>query len=276
MSVTVAQKRAEFRRLHESGCFVLPNPWDVGSARLLQGMGFKALASTSSGYAWSTGHSDNHVSCENVLGHLKMLCEATDLPVNADFEAGFAHDPAGVAANVTRGIATGVAGLSIEDSTGDASAPLYDMTLAVERMRAARRAIDASGHDVMLIGRCESFLIGQPDLGATIARLTAYAEAGADCLYAPALKTKEQIVAVVKAVVPKPVNILMGAPGFSVAELADMGVRRISVGGAMARAAWGAFLRAARDISQNGSFAEFGQAVSYAEINGMFAETPRD
>lgn len=272
MSVTVAQKRAEFRRLHESGCFVLPNPWDVGSARLLQGIGFKALASTSSGYAWSMGRSDNHVSCENVLGHLKMLCDATDLPVNADFEAGFAHDPAGVAVNVTRGVATGIAGLSIEDSTGDASAPLYEMTLAVERMRAARKAIDATGHDVMLIGRCESFLIGQPDLKATITRLIAYSEAGADCLYAPALKTKEQIIAVVKAVAPKPVNVLMGAPGFSVAELADMGVRRISVGGAMARAAWGAFLRAARDISQNGSFAEFGQAISYAEINGMFAD----
>lgn len=272
MSVTVAQKRAEFRRLHESGCFVLPNPWDVGSARLLQGMGFKALASTSSGYAWSMGRSDNHVSCENVLGHLKMLCDATDLPVNADFEAGFAHDPAGVAVNVTRGVATGVAGLSIEDSTGDASAPLYEMTLAVERMRAARKAIDATGHDVMLIGRCESFLIGQPDLNATITRLIAYSEAGADCLYAPALKTKEQIIAVVKAVAPKPVNVLMGAPGFSVADLADMGVRRISVGGAMARAAWGAFLRAARDISHNGSFAEFGQAISYAEINGMFAD----
>lgn len=273
MSVSVAQKRAEFRKLHESGCFVLPNPWDVGSARLLAGMGFKALASTSSGFAWSTGRADNHVTCDDVVTHLTTLCAATDLPVNADFEAGFAHDPAGVAANVTRGVATGVAGLSIEDSTGDASKPLYEMTLAVERIRAARKAIDDSGSGVMLVGRCESFLVGKPDLDATIARLVAYAEAGAECLYAPGLKTKEQISAVVKAVAPKPVNVLMGAPGWSAAELADLGVRRISVGGALARAAWGAFLRAARDIADNGSFAEFGKAVPFAEINAMFAKT---
>lgn len=274
MPVSIAQKRAEFRKLHESGCFVLPNPWDVGSARLLAGMGFKALASTSSGFAWSTGRPDNDLPVEQVLDHLKMINDATDLPLNADFEAGFADDPADVAANVTRGIATGVAGLSIEDSTGDAKQPLYEMKLAVERMRAARAAIDATKQDVMLIGRCESFLIGQPDLNATIARLMAYAEAGADCLYAPGIKTKEQIVAVVKAVAPKPVNLLMGAPGMSVTEIADLGVRRISVGGAMARAAWGAFLRASRDIAQNGSFAEFAHAVSYAEINGMFGGEP--
>ena len=274
MPISIAQKRAEFRKLHESGCFVLPNPWDVGSARLLAGMGFKALASTSSGFAWSTGRPDNDLPVEQVLDHLKMINDATDLPLNADFEAGFADDPADVAANVTRGVATGVAGLSIEDSTGDAKQPLYEMKLAVERMRAARAAIDATKQDVMLIGRCESFLIGQPDLNATIARLTAYAEAGADCLYAPGIKTKDQIVAVVKAVAPKPVNLLMGAPGMSVAEIADLGVRRISVGGAMARAAWGAFLRASRDIAQNGSFAEFAHAVSYAEINGMFGGEP--
>ena len=271
MPISIAQKRAEFRKLHESGCFVLPNPWDVGSARLLAGMGFKALASTSSGFAWSTGRPDNDLPVEQVLDHLN---DATDLPLNADFEAGFADDPADVAANVTRGVATGVAGLSIEDSTGDAKQPLYEMKLAVERMQAARAAIDATKQDVMLIGRCESFLIGQPDLNATIARLTAYAEAGADCLYAPGIKTKDQIVAVVKAVAPKPVNLLMGAPGMSVAEIADLGVRRISVGGAMARAAWGAFLRASRDIAQNGSFAEFAHAVSYAEINGMFGGEP--
>ncbi|MBQ8102039.1 MAG: isocitrate lyase/phosphoenolpyruvate mutase family protein [Afipia sp.] len=274
MPISIAQKRAEFRKLHESGCFVLPNPWDVGSARLLAGMGFKALASTSSGFAWSTGRPDNDLPVEQVLDHLKMINDATDLPLNADFEAGFADDPADVAANVTRGVATGVAGLSIEDSTGDAKQPLYEMKLAVERMQAARAAIDATKQDVMLIGRCESFLIGQPDLNATIARLTAYAEAGADCLYAPGIKTKDQIVAVVKAVAPKPVNLLMGAPGMSVAEIADLGVRRISVGGAMARAAWGAFLRASRDIAQNGSFAEFAHAVSYAEINGMFGGEP--
>lgn len=271
MPVSTAQKRADFRKLHESGCFVLPNPWDVGSARLLAGMGFKALASTSSGFAWSTGRPDNDLPVEQVLDHLKIINDATDLPLNADFEAGFADDPAGVAANVTRGVATGVAGLSIEDSTGDAKQPLYDMKLSVERMRAARAAIDATKQDVMLVGRCESFLVGIPDLNATIARLTAYADAGADCLYAPGIKSKEHIVAVVKAVAPKPVNLLVGAPGgLTVAELADLGVRRISVGGAMARAAWGAFLRVSRDIAQNGSFAEFGNAASYAEINGLF------
>jgi len=272
MSVSVAQKRAEFRKLHESGCFVIPNPWDVGGARLLANMGFKALASTSAGFAWSIGRRDNQVTCDDVIAHLTTLCEATDLPVNADFEAGFAHDPAGVAANVTRAVATGVAGLSIEDSTGDAAKPLYEMMLAVERIRAARKAIDDSKSDVMLIGRCESFLIGQPDLEATIKRLVAYADAGAECLYAPSLKTKEQISEVVKAVAPRPVNVLMGAPGWSVNELADLGVRRISVGGALARAAWGAFLRAARDIADNGSFAEFGKGAPFAEINGVLAK----
>ena len=274
MPSSVTQKRAEFRKLHESGCFVLPNPWDVGSARLLASMGFKALASTSSGFAWSTGRPDNDLPVEQVLDHLKILNDATDLPLNADFEAGFADDPADVAANVARGVATGVAGLSIEDSTGDAKQPLYEMKLAVERMRAARAAIDATKQDVVLVGRCESFLIGQPDLKTTIERLVAYADVGADCLYAPGIKSKEHIVAIVKAVAPKPVNLLMGAPGLSVAEIADLGVRRISVGGAMARAAWGAFLRVSRDIAQNGSFAEFSSAISYAEINGMFGGDP--
>ena len=272
MAITTAQKRADFWKLHESGCFVLPNPWDIGSAQLLQGLGFKALASTSSGLAWSIGHPDNKVSCESVLSHLKTLCDATDLPVNADFEGGFAHDPAGVAANVTRGVATGVAGLSIEDSTGDASAPLYEMKLAVERIRAARSAIDATGENVMLVGRCESFLIGQPDLKATIARLVAYAEAGADCLYAPAIRDKGQIATVVKELAPKPINILVGSPGLTVAELADLGVRRISIGGALARVAWGGFLRAAREIAEKGSFSELGNAVPHGEINSFFAK----
>ncbi len=276
MPVSTAQKRADFRKLHESGCFVLPNPWDVGSALLLQGMGFKALASTSSGMAWSIGHSDNNVNRDHVLAHLKTLCDATDLPVNADFEAGFAHDPAGVAANVARGVDTGVAGLSIEDSTGDMSAPLYEMTLAVERMRAARAAIDAKGGDVVLVGRCESFLVGQPDLKATIARLVAYAEAGADCLYAPGIRTKEQIAAVVKELAPKPINVLMGGPGLTVAELTDLGVRRISTGGALARAAWGGFLRAAREIAEKGSFSELAHAVTHAEINGFFLKAAKD
>ncbi|MEW6396943.1 MAG: isocitrate lyase/phosphoenolpyruvate mutase family protein [Pseudomonadota bacterium] len=276
MPVSTAQKRADFRKLHESGCFVLPNPWDVGSALLLQGMGFKALASTSSGMAWSIGHSDNNVNRDHVLAHLKTLCDATDLPVNADFEAGFAHDPAGVAANVARGVDTGVAGLSIEDSTGDVSAPLYEMTLAVERMRAARAAIDAKGGDIVLVGRCESFLVGQPDLKATIARLVAYAEAGADCLYAPGIRTREQIAAVVKELAPKPINVLMGGPGLTVAELTDLGVRRISTGGALARAAWGGFLRAAREIAEKGSFSELAHAVTHAEINGFFTKVAKD
>lgn len=276
MPVSTAQKRADFRKLHESGCFVLPNPWDVGSAQLLQGMGFKALASTSSGFAWTIGYPDNKVTCDSVLAHLKTLNDATDLPVNADFEGGFAHDPAGVAANVTRGVATGVAGLSIEDSTGDAAAPLYEMTLAVERIRAARAAIDATGEDVLLVGRCESFLIGQPDLKATIARLIAYAEAGADCLYAPAIRDKGQIATVVKELAPKPINILVGSPGLTVAELADLGVRRISIGGALARAAWGGFLRAAREIAEKGSFTELANAVPHGEINGFFAKVAKE
>lgn len=276
MPVSTAQKRADFRKLHESGCFVLPNPWDVGSALLLQGMGFKALASTSSGLAWSIGHSDNNVNRDHVLAHLKTLCDAMDLPVNADFEAGFAHDPAGVAANVARGVDTGVAGLSIEDSTGDVSAPLYEMTLAVERMRAARAAINAKGGDVVLVGRCESFLVGQPDLKATIARLAAYAEAGADCLYAPGIRTREQIAAVVKELAPTPINVLMGGPELTVAELTDLGVRRISIGGALARAAWGGFLRAAREIAEKGSFSELAHAVTHAEINGFFIKVAKD
>jgi 2-methylisocitrate lyase-like PEP mutase family enzyme len=270
MVASVEQKRDAFWKLHESGCFVIPNPWDVGSARLLANMGFKALASTSSGYAWSTGRQDNHVTCDDVLAHLEVINDATDLPVNADFEAGFADDPAGVAANVARGVATGVAALSIEDSTGKVDAPLYDGALAVERISAARQAIDAGKGRVMLVGRCEGFLVGDTDINKVVARLVAYAEAGADCLYAPGLRTKEHIATVVQAVAPKPVNVLMGAPGFSVAELADLGVRRISVGGALARSAWGGFLRAARDIADNGSFAEFKNAVPFAEINGMF------
>lgn len=213
MSVSISEKRATFRQLHQSGCFVIPNPWDVGSARALQHLGYKALASTSAGYAWSTGRADNKVTCDDVIDHLTQLCGAVDLPVNADFEGGFADAPEGVAANVTRAIATGVAGLSIEDSTGDKAKPLYDRSLAVERIAAARAAIDASGADVMLVGRCESFFVGQPDLDLVLDRIVAYADAGADCLYAPGIRTKEQVAAVVKAVHPKPVNLLIGWPG---------------------------------------------------------------
>ncbi|NVN84619.1 MAG: isocitrate lyase/phosphoenolpyruvate mutase family protein [Rhodopseudomonas sp.] len=272
MTITTADKRAAFRRLHDQGCFVIPNPWDVGSARLLQGMGFKALASTSSGYAWSTGRADNHVSCDDVLAHLTTLCAATDLPVNADFEAGFADNPHGVAANVTRAVATGIAGLSIENSTGKAEAPLYDDGLAVERIAAARAAIDATGHDVMLVARCEGFLWGERDLNKTAARLVAFAAAGADCLYAPGVSTRAEIETLVKAVSPKPLNVLTVLPTMTVAELADMGVRRISVGGALARSAWAGFLRAAREIAGQGTFTEFAHAAKGGELNKLFAE----
>src|ERR1700694_5130522 len=245
MPVTTAEKRATFRKMHETGCFVLPNPWDVGSARALQHMGFKAIASTSAGFAWSIGKADNRVTLDDVCEHLTALCGAVDLPVNADFEGGFAHKPEKVAANVARAVKTGVAGLSIEDSTGDAAKTLYERDVALERIKAARAAIDADNSGVLLVGRCEGFLVGQTDLDMVIDRLQAYAEAGADCLYAPGIKTKDQISAVVKAVHPKPVNLLIGSPFLSVAEAADLGVRRISVGGSLARAAWGGFIRVA-------------------------------
>ena len=206
--VSVADKRQAFRRLHEAGCFVIPNPWDIGSARMLQGLGFKALATTSSGFAWSQGRPDNGISREMALAHLAEMVAATDVPINADFESGFAADPAGVAQSVRLAVETGVAGLSIEDSTGDAAAPLFTLEEAVERLRAARRAIDRAGPDTLLVGRAECYLVGRPDLQETIARLQAYANAGADCLYAPGLRTREEIAAVVAAVAPKPVNLL--------------------------------------------------------------------
>ncbi|HEY0234071.1 MAG TPA: isocitrate lyase/phosphoenolpyruvate mutase family protein, partial [Afipia sp.] len=223
MAVSTGQKRAQFRALHEGGCFVLPNPWDAGTAKMLAAMGYKALASTSSGYAWSKGKPDSAVNCEDVLAHLSMLCAATDLPVNADFEAGYSGTAQGVGDNVRRAVATGVAGLSIEDATGDPAMPLFELRTAVERIKAARAAIDASGENVMLIGRCEGFLLGETDIGKVIDRLKAYSQAGADGLYPPGVKSKEHVAAVVKALAPKPVNILMGAPGLSVAELAGLG-----------------------------------------------------
>ncbi len=271
MPTTTAEKRAAFRKLHESGCFVLPNPWDVGGARLLAHLGFKALASTSSGYAWSIGRPDGKVGVDDVLAHLTMLCGATDLPVNADFEAGYADTAEGVGVNVAKGVATGVAGLSIEDSTGDPARPLFDEADAVARIKAARAAIDANDSGVLLVGRCESFLVGRPDLGLMIARLQAYAEAGADCLYAPGLKTKPEIAAVVKALHPKPINVLIGGAGSSVQIMSDLGVRRISVGGALARVAWGGFLKASREIANDGTFGEMANAVPFAELNGLFA-----
>ena len=270
--IGIADKRRAFRRLHDSGLFVIPNPWDVGSARMLQGLGFKALASTSSGYAWSRGHPDNHITLEMSLAHLRELVDATDVPINADFENGFAHDPAGVARHVRQAVDTGVAGLSIEDATGDAAQPLYPAADAVERVRAARRAIDESGADVMLVGRAEGFLHPQPNLDDVLSRLRAYADAGADCLYAPGLRTREQVAAVVAAVAPRPVNVLVSAPGgFTVADLQSMGVRRISVGGALARAAWAGFLRAARMLAKEGSFEGFADSASGLELNDFFA-----
>src|SRR5918993_5199243 len=227
-----------FRTLHESGCFVMPNPWDLGSARLLAQLGFPALATTSAGFAWSVGRPDNGVLLEDALSHLRTMANGVDLPINADFEGGFATDPDAVHANVTAATSTGVAGLSIEDSTGDLSNPLFEFAIAVDRVRAARKAIDDSGKGTLLTGRSEGFIVGRPDLTETIRRLTAYAEAGADCLYAPGIRARDDILAVVNAVGPKPVNVLVGGPFATVAELADMGVRRISVGGALARAAW--------------------------------------
>jgi methylisocitrate lyase len=270
MPVTTADKRAAFWKMHGSGCFVLPNPYDVGSARALQHLGFKAIASTSAGFAWSIGRPDNRVTLEDVLQHLAALCGAVDLPVNADFEGGFAHKAEKVGAHVARAVKTGVAGLSIEDSTGDAAKPLYERAFAIERIGAARAAIDADGSGVLLVGRCEGFLVGQADLGMVIDRLQAYAEAGADCLYAPGIRAKEQIATLVKAMHPKPVNVLVGSPGLTVAELADLGVRRISVGGSLARAAWGGFMRAAREIAEQGSFTELGNGYPGGELNKMF------
>jgi 2-methylisocitrate lyase-like PEP mutase family enzyme len=270
MPVSTIDKRATFRKMHEAGCFALPNPYDVGSARALQSLGFKAIASTSAGFAWSIGKADNRVTLEDVLQHLTALCGAVDLPVNADFEGGFAHKAEKVAVHVAQAVKTGVAGLSIEDSTGDAAHPLYERAFAIERIKAARSAIDADKSGVLLTGRCEGFLVGQADLNMVIDRLTAYAEAGADCLYAPGIKTKEQISAIVKAVHPKPVNLLIGASGLSVAEAAELGVRRISVGGSLARLAWSGFMRAAHEIAEKGTFTELGTGFSGAELNKMF------
>jgi 2-methylisocitrate lyase-like PEP mutase family enzyme len=249
MALTVQQKRAAFRALHVDGCFVLPNPWDVGSARRLERMGFNALASTSSGFAWSMGREDGDMSRDEVLTHLTMLSAATDLPVNADFESGFAEDAAGVAANVALAVKTGVAGLSIEDRVGR---ELYETELAVERIQAARRSIDTSGEDVLLVGRYEGFLIGQTDGEVAIRRLVAYAEAGADCLYAPGIKAIGAIRELVAAVQPKPVNVLLMNPEMRVAELAAAGVRRVSVGGALAAAAWKGFDHAAKLLRDEG------------------------
>jgi 2-methylisocitrate lyase-like PEP mutase family enzyme len=268
---TVADKRRVFQELHAAGCFVIPNPWDVGSALYLQSLGFKALASTSSGFAWSQGRHDGGMARDSVLAHLANIVAATDVPVNADFENGFARTAHEVAESVALAVQTGVAGLSIEDSTGVVENPLFDVDTAVERIRAARRAIDQSGGDTLLVGRAECFLVGRPDLQETIARLLAYANAGADCLYAPGIRTREEIAAVVAGVAPKPVNLLVGsATELTMRDIASLGVRRLSVGGALARAAWGGFMRAATLIAQEGRFDRFSEAAPGQVLNGLF------
>lgn len=259
-----------FRQLHESGCFVIPNPWDVGSARVLAQLGFPALATTSSGYAWSLGLPDNRVPRDDVLAHVRAISSSVEIPVNADFEGGFAIEPEDVGANVALAVDTGVAGLSIEDSTGDASNPLFDFALSVERIRAARRAIDDSRTGVLLTARSEGFIAGRPDLSETIRRLLAYADAGADCLYAPGIRDIASITVVVEAVAPKPVNALVGGHFTTVAQLADAGVRRISVGGALARTAWSGFLEAAKEIAEQGTFTGFARATPFVDLDGMF------
>ena len=235
----------------------MPNPWDIGSARALEGMGFQALATTSAGFAWTLGRPDTHVTLDEALAHLRAVAAAVDVPMNADFEGGFAVDPEQVYANVTLAVATGIAGLSIEDSTRGEPEPLYERELAVERIRAARRAIDDSGTQVVLTGRSEGFVVGRPDLDETVRRLEAYAEAGADCLYAPRISSAEEVSTILDAVAPKPVNLLINAPFITVDEAADLGVRRISVGGTLARTAWRGFLQAAREIADRGTFAVF-------------------
>lgn len=265
---------ATFRRLHEQGCFVMPNPWDAGSARALAALGFPALATTSAGFAWTRAQRDNAVGVDDVLSHLAEMAAAVDLPLNADFEGGFAADPNGVAANVGRAAATGIAGLSIEDSTGDAAAPLFDRTLAIERIRAAREAIAESGTGVLLTARSEGFFVGRPDLDETIVRLVAFAEAGADCVYAPGIHTTEQIASVVRAVAPTPVNLLVNGSFITVAEAARLGVRRISVGGALARVAWTAALGTARSIRESGTFEALDGTVSSAVIHDLFSAHP--
>jgi 2-methylisocitrate lyase-like PEP mutase family enzyme len=268
-----AEKRATFRKLHAQGCFVIPNPWDVGSARYLQGLGFKALASTSAGFAFTQGLADGAVPRAMMLAHFREIAAATDVPLNADFEGGFADAPEGVAESVKLCVETGVAGLSIEDSTSDPAVPLYDFELALARVRAARAAIDAAGGEVMFTARSEGFIRGRPDLEETMRRLKAFAAAGADCLYAPGIKTRDEIAAVVKAVAPKPVNFLMSAATeLTVNDLAALGVRRISLGGTLARVAWTAVIRVARDIAENGKFDSLAGTMSNPELNAFFRE----
>jgi 2-methylisocitrate lyase-like PEP mutase family enzyme len=269
----------KFRELHASGCFVLPNPWDIGSAIYLEHLGFKALASTSAGFAFTRGMQDAAVPRDSMLDHLRELAAATSLPVNADFRNGYADEAEGVAANVRRCIATGVAGLSIEDSTDNGGTPLYEFDLAVARVKAARAAIDGSGIPVVLTARCEAWLVGQSDpLRTALDRLVAFAEAGADCLYAPGVGKPDEIAAIVKAVSPQPVNVLVysGNSTLSVSQLTDLGVRRVSIGAALARVAWGAFMQASRRIAETGCFDAFAEAAPSDELNEIFSEASSD
>jgi 2-methylisocitrate lyase-like PEP mutase family enzyme len=270
---SAAEKRKTFRKLHETGCFVIPNPWNVGSARYLQSLGFPAMATTSSGYAHAQGYADGALGSDAVLAHFRELAAATDVPLNADFEDGLADDLEGLSQNVTRCVATGVAGLSIEDSPNNSATPLYPVDVAVARVKAARAAIDRAGGDVIFTARGEGFIRGVPDLDDVIRRLRAFKDAGADCLYAPGIKTREQIEAVVRAAAPKPVNFLnSGAFGFTVEDLAGMGVRRISVGGSLARVAMHAFIRVATEIARDGKFDGFAGLISNPELNKFFSE----
>ena len=275
---TFAERRATFRRLHERGCFVMPNPWDAGTARYLASLGFPALATTSAGFGFSRGLPDSPLAMnrEMVLSHVNEIVGATGLPVNADFQSGYSADAAGVADSVRLCVETGVAGLSIEDATGDASRPLFEQAEAVERLTAARRAIDATNSGVLLTGRAECYLVGHPDpLHESIRRLEAYAAAGADVLFAPGVRERSDIAAIVKAVHPLPVNVLISADtGLRVADLAELGVRRISVGSALARVAWGALIRAAVPLARDGSFAGLAGATAFAELNAMFDKNP--
>jgi 2-methylisocitrate lyase-like PEP mutase family enzyme len=264
--IASADRIAEFRRLHDHGCFVMPNPWDVGSARALAVLGFEALATTSAGSAWAMGRPDNTVGLEETLAHMRLIAGAVDLPVNADFQNGYAELPEDVAVNVGLAVQTGVAGLSIEDFSGDPADPLLDFDLAVDRIRAARAAIDDSGSGVVLTARSEGFVWDRPDIVETVRRLRAYAEAGADCLYAPWVTSLDQVSAIVAGVAPKPVNLLIHTPFTTVAEAASLGVRRISVGGMLAKTAWRGFLAAAAEIAEQGAFSAF---VDLPDLNAL-------
>jgi 2-methylisocitrate lyase-like PEP mutase family enzyme len=270
---TIADRREVFRELQRSGCFALPNPWDIGSAKYLAHLGFKAIATTSAGFAFSRGLADGAVGRDLMLEHIREMVEATDLPLNADFENGYADDPDGVAEHVRRCVETGVAGLSIEDNSGRGDEPLYEVEFAAERIRAAKAAIADSG--VILTGRAECFLVGVNEIDEVIRRLSAYAKAGADCLYAPGISERDHIAAVVKAVAPKPVNLLISAPdGLTIRDAADLGVRRVSVGSALARAAWGGFVRAAKDLAESGTFDGFASATPYGDLQAFFKNQP--